>query len=82
MRKLCSQGTIKRYDQVKRNQIEAGIVERVPGPVSGRQDFYISHQPVVLNPQKPLRFVAYNASACANSGAPSLNECLNPGPPL
>ena len=70
VRKLRSQGTIERYDQVIQNQIEAGIVERVSGPETGRREFYFPHKSVV------------SESARANSGAPSLSECSNPGPPL
>ena len=83
MRKLRSQGTIERYDQVIQDQIEAGIVERVSGPVTGSREFYIPHKPVVRETAETTKLrVVYDASARAHSGAPSLNECLNPGPPL
>ena len=83
MRKLRSQGTIERYDQVIQDQIEAGIVERVSGPVTGSREFYIPHKPVVRESAETTKLrVVYDASARAHSGAPSLNECLNPGPPL
>lgn len=83
MRKLRSQGTIERYDQVIQDQIEAGIVERVSGPVTRRREFYIPHKPVLRESAETTKLrVVYDASAHANSGAPSLNECLNPGPPL
>lgn len=81
--KLRSQGTIEQYDQVIQDQIEAGIVERVSGPVTQSREFYIPHKPVVReSPETTKLRVVYDASARANSGAPSLNECLNPGPPL
>ena len=83
MRKLRGQGTIERYDQVIQDQIEAGIVERVSKPLTGRREFYIPHKPVLRESAETTKLlVAYDASARANSGAPSLNECLNPGPPL
>ena len=83
VRKLRSQGTIEQYDQVIQDQIEAGIVERVSGPVTGRREFYIPHKPVLRELAETAKLrVVYDASARANSGAPSLNECLNPGPPL
>ena len=82
-RKLRSQGTIERYDQVIQDQIEAGIVERVSGPVTGRREFYIPHKPVLRESAETTKLrVVYDASARANSGAPSLNDSLNPGPPL
>ena len=83
VRKLHSQGTIEHYDQVIQDQIEAGIVERVSGPVTGSQEFYIPHKPVVRESAETTKLrVVYDASTCVHSGAPSLNECLNPGPPL
>ena len=83
VRKLRSQGTIERYDQVIQDQIEAGIVERVSGPVTGRREFYIPQKPVLRESAETTKLhVVYDASARANSGAPSLNKCLNPGPPL
>ena len=83
MRKLRSQGTIERYDQVIQDQIEAGIVERVSGSVTGNREFYIPHKPVVRESAETTKLrVVYDASARANYRVPSLNECLNPGPPL
>ena len=83
MRKVRSKGTIERYDQVIQDQIEAEIVERVSGPVTGSREFYIPHKPVVRESAETTKLrVVYDASARAHSGAPSLNECLNPGPPL
>ena len=83
VRKLRSQGTFERYDQVIQDQIETGIVERVCGPVTGNREFYIPHKPVVRESAKTTKLrVVYDTSARANSEAPSLNECLNPGPPL
>ena len=65
------------------DQIEAGIVKRVSGPVTGSREFYIPHKPVVRESAETTKLrVVYDASARAHSGAPSLNECLNPRPPL
>ena len=83
MRKSCSQGTIEHYDQVIQDQIEAGIVKRVSGPVTGSREFYIPHKPVVRESAETTKLrVVYDASARVHSGAPSLNKYLNPGPPL
>ena len=83
VRNVRSQGTIERYDQFIQDQIEAGIVERVSGPVTGSREFYIPHKPVVRESAETTKLrVVYDASARAHSGAPSLNECLNPGPTL
>ena len=67
MRKSCSQGTIEHYDQVIQDQIEAGIVKRVSGPVTGSREFYISHKPVVRESAETTKFrVVYDAPAHAH----------------
>ena len=82
VRKLKHQGMIERYDKVIKDQIEEGIVERTTEPVKSRE-FYIPHKAVVREAAESTKLrVVYDASARANKGAPSLNECLNPGPPL
>ena len=83
VKKLRSQGMIERYDQVIQDQIKAGIVERVSRPPTGQHEFYIPHKAVVRDTAETTKLrVVYDASARAYSGAPSLDECLNPGPPL
>ena len=83
MKKLRSQGIIERYDQVIQDQIKAGIVERVTASATGQLHFYIPHKGVVHDSAETAKLrVVYDASARAYSGAPSLNEYLNPGPPL
>ena len=73
---------IERYDKVIKDQIEEGIVERTTEPVKSRE-FYIPHKVVVREAAESTKLcVVYDASARANKGAPSLNECLNAGPPL
>ena len=65
------------------DQIKTGIVERVGGPATGQHEFYIPHKAVVRDTAETTKLrVVYDASARAYSGAPSLNECLNSGPPL
>ena len=47
------------------------------------REFYIPHKPVVRESAETTKLrVVYDAPARAHSGAPSLTECLNPGPPL
>ena len=83
MKKVRSQGIIERYDQVIQDQIKAGIVERITGSATGQRHFYIPHKGVVRDSGETTKLkAAYDASARAYSGAPSLNEYLNPGPPL
>ena len=83
MKKLRSQGLIEHYDQVIQDQIKEGIVERVLGSATGQCHFYIPHKGVLHDSAATTKLqVVYDASARAHSGAPSLNECLNPRPPL
>ena len=83
MKKLRSQGLIEHYDQVIQDQIKEGIVERVMGSATGQCHFYIPHKGVLHDSAATTKLqVVYDASARAHSGAPSLNECLNPRPPL
>ena len=49
----------------------------------GNVIFYIPYKRVVRDSAETTKLrVVYDASARTYSGAPSLNECLNPGPPL
>ena len=83
VKKLRSQGMIEYYDRVIQEQIKTRIVERVSGPATGQHEFYIPHKAVVRDTTETTKLcVVYDASAQAYSDAPSLNECLNPGPPL
>ena len=64
-------------------KIKAGIVELLTGSATGQRHFYILHKRVVRESAETTKFrVVYDASARTYSGAPSLNECLNPRPPL
>ena len=61
---------------------EQGIIEDCPPEPAGRE-FYISHKPVVREEATSTKLrVVYDASARAYPNAPSLNECLYPGPAL
>ena len=63
-------------------QLALGIVERAPNTVEGRE-FYIPHKGVMRETAESTKLrIIYDASARAWNGAPSLNECLNTGPPL
>ena len=59
-----------------------GIVEKTPSEANGKK-FYIPHKPVVTESADSTKVrVVYDASARTYGQAPSLNECLENGPPL
>ena len=59
-----------------------GIVEKAPSEANGKE-FYVSHKPVVRESGESTKVrTVYDASARAYGEAPSLNECLENGPPL
>ena len=81
-RKLEKSGYLERYNEVIKDQLEKGIVERAEEIPKGRE-FYIPHKPVVRESAESTKLrIVYDASARASENSPSLNECLNPGPPL
>ena len=82
VRKLEKNGSMEDYNAVIQEQLIEGIVERTPNSVVGRE-FYIPHKGVVRETAESTKLrILYDASARAWDGAPSLNECLNNGPPL
>ena len=81
-RKLEKSGYLERYNEVIKDQLEKSIVERAEEIPKGRE-FYIPHKPVVRESAESTKLrIVYDASARASENSPSLNECLNPGPPL
>lgn len=78
--KIGKVGLLERYNEVIKNQLEQGIVERAEEDPQG-YEFYIPHKPVVRESAESIKLrVVYDASARASENSPSLNECLNPGP--
>ena len=81
-KKLEHLGLAAEYDQIIREQQEQGIIEDCPPEPTG-SEFYIPHKPVIREEAASTKLrVVYDASARAYSDAPSLNECLYPGPAL
>ena len=82
VRKLEKQDILETYDKIIQEQIDQGIVERVKEDAVGKE-FYIPHKPVVReSAETTMKRIVYDASARANPKAPSLNDCLETGPPL
>ncbi|XP_028404021.1 uncharacterized protein LOC114526636 [Dendronephthya gigantea] len=81
IRKLEKQDSLEQY-KIIQDQLEQGIVERVDNDAKGKE-FYIPHKPVIRESAETTKMrVVYDASARANPKVPSLNDCLETGPPL
>lgn len=75
-------GMIDKYDQVIQEQLAQGIVERVVEEPKERI-CYIPHKPVLRESAATTKLrIVFDASAKPSEGGPSLNECLETGPPL
>ena len=71
------------YDAIMREQIEMGILEKVPKGDSTGRVHYIPHQAVIKENSESTKLrVVYDCSAKSKTGEPSLNDCLESGPPL
>ena len=83
VRKLEMQGELERYNDIIQTQLSQGIVERADEVVKDGRKFYISHKATVRENAESTKIrIVYDASARANASVPSLNECLEIGPPL
>ena len=64
-------------------QLEQGVLEIVPEILTGEDIQYIPHQAVIRDQAESTKVrIVYDCSAKANSQEPSLNDCLEVGPPL
>ena len=82
VRKLERNGQYEEYDSIIQEQLREGIVEPAPEVATGRE-FYIPHKGVTReNAESTKLRIVYDASAREKDNQPSLNDCLNPGPPL
>ena len=80
----------EKYDEIIKDQLAEGIVEKAPIEANGKE-FYIPHKPVLRESAGSTKVresagstkvrVVYDTSARAYGQAPSLNECLENGPP-
>ena len=70
------------YDEIIQDQLREGIVETVPDQASNHEH-YIPHKPVIRQNAETTKVrIVYDASAKVDSASPSLNDCLDTGPPL
>ena len=72
----------EQYDQIIRYQKAQGIIE-IAESEPKRKSSYLHHKAVARQGAESTKVrVVYDASAKPNNEAPSLNECLETGPPL
>ena len=58
-------------------------MERVRDETQGERDCYLPHKAVIRETAQSTKMrIIFDASAKANQGGPSLNDCLETGPPL
>lgn len=82
VQRLKKTGKLKDYDAIIQEQLHEGVIEEAEMPASGRE-FYIPHKAVVRESAETTKTrIVYDASARAYESAPSLNDCLEVGPPL
>ena len=74
---------LNEYHTVMEQQLEEGILELVPEVPTGEVIHYIPHQAVIREEAESTKMrIVYDCSAKQNPQAPSLNDCLEVGPPL
>ena len=74
---------IEEYHEIMKEQISEGILEEVPQPKSLEGMHYIPHQAVIKEEAQSTKLrVVYDCSAKSRPEEPSLNDCLETGPPL
>ena len=81
MRKEHRPELLQKYDQVVRDQLQKGVIEKVNDIQSDGIVHYIPHHPVITPEKTTIKLrVVYDASAKMNKEKKSLNECLYRGP--
>ena len=74
---------LKEYHTVMEEQLKKGIPQPIPETPTGEVMHYIPHQPVIRDDAESTKMrIVYDCSARQDPQAPSLNDCLEVGPPL
>ena len=82
VKRLKRSGNYQRYDDIIQEKLTQGIIEPAPQKAT-EKEFYIPHKGVVKEAAESTKLrIVYDASARESNSQPSLNDCLNPGPPL
>ena len=83
LKKLERTNLMKQYHDVMNQQISDGILEPAPKHPTGNIIHYIPHKAVIREQAESTKLrIVYDASARASTESPSLNDCLEVGPPL
>ena len=71
------------YDSIFKQQLQVGVIERVPELDTAEKVLYLPHQAVVRQDAQTTKVrVFYDASAKDSKSKMSLNDCLHVGPSL
>ena len=71
------------YQKIISDQLDKGIIEKVPDEPDGSHVFYMPHKPVVKSAATTTKVrMVFDASAKPNPLARSINECMYKGPSL
>ena len=82
-RKLERMKRLEEYHTVMEEQLAQGIIKLVPEPITGKVIHYIPNQPVIRDEAECTKMrIVYDCSAKKDLQLPSLNDCLEIGPPL
>ena len=74
---------LEQYHEVMLDQINTGILELIPDELSGNQVHYIPHHAVFKENAETTKLrIVYDCSSKESNDVPSLNDCLETGPPL
>ena len=75
--------TLRKYDDIIREQEETGIIEKVPALGNVGRTHYLAHQAVVREDAETTKVrIVFDASCKSRKSGISLNDCLHVGPPM
>jgi hypothetical protein len=73
---------LTQYDDIFRDQLNQAIVEKIANDPVGKE-LYLPHRPVIRKSAESTKVrIVYDASSKESDSSPSLNDCLETGPPL
>ena len=79
-----SPDVLREYDDYFNDQLENGIIEKVPANDPGEEGLthYLPHHCVIREDKETTKLRVVFDASCSLKGSPSLNQCLNAGPSL